>query len=418
MNPNDMKAQKAKLVGALAVLAALPALTTEQRAEFDSVQKQVEALNEQITRAEWVAGQQAGLARVEQVTRPGLAAPAARKSRSVIENPGFENVGELLYCARFEPNDSRVRALMEPGDGSSGGLMVPTVFQDSLQMVAPSAAVVRPRATIIPAGESPDAEFELPALNQQSGSNMYGGAAVTWIAEGGTIADTSVALRSVKWKAKKVAASTVMTNEMLRNWRASGAFIEALLRGALAAAEDVAFISGNGVGRPRGIIGCAAEKAVNRATASHITYADLVGMEAVLHEDMPAVWIASPSAIAELRVIKDAANRYIWTDGSADVSGSATQARPATLLGRPVIKSFRNPALGVKGDLQLCDLTKYIVKDGQALSVAASEHVYFTTDKTIVKALKSVDGGPWLDGPIAQEDGSTYSPFVALDVPA
>jgi hypothetical protein len=83
-----------------------------------------------------------------------------------------------------------------------------------------------------------------------------------------------------------------------------------------------------------------------------------------------------------------------------------------------VVRNFRSPALGTLGDVLLLVPTYYLIKDGVATTVAASEHVLFKQNKTVVKAFKSVDGGPWLDGPIAQEDGQTYSPFVALDVPA
>jgi hypothetical protein len=51
------------------------------------------------------------------------------------------------------------------------------------------------------------------------------------------------------------------------------------------------------------------------------------------------------------------------------------------------------------------------------VTIAASEHALFKQNKTVVKAFKTVDGGPWLDGAIKQEDGESYSPFVALDVP-
>ena len=70
------------------------------------------------------------------------------------------------------------------------------------------------------------------------------------------------------------------------------------------------------------------------------------------------------------------------------------------------------------GDLILADWGYYLVKDGSGPFVAASEHVLFTSNKTIIKIFWNVDGAPWLQAPIAEENGYQVSPFVALDVPA
>ena len=103
--------------------------------------------------------------------------PADNAGRKVVENPGFANVGELVYCARFQPHDSRIQALMEVGTGQSGGLAIPDDINPTLQEVKPQEAIFRPRATVVPPSESPDADLVLPSLNQGSGANLYGGVA-------------------------------------------------------------------------------------------------------------------------------------------------------------------------------------------------------------------------------------------------
>ena len=201
-----------------------------------------------------------------------------------------------------------------------------------------------------------------------------------------------------------------MTDKLLRNWSAATTLIERMLRGALLAAEDVAFFSGNSAGRPNGILAADALKKVNRAGAGAVAYDDLVNMEAEFHEDGEPVWVVNPRVIPKLRKMEDSAGHLIWQE-------NARSGAPATLLGRPVLKNYRSPAVGSLGDVLLANFSYYLIKDGVDVTVAASEHVLFKQNKTVVKAFKTVDGGPWLDGPIAQEDGNTYSPFVALDVP-
>ena len=72
---------------------------------------------------------------------------------------------------------------------------------------------------------------------------------------------------------------------------------------------------------------------------------------------------------------------------------------------------------------QLIDQTHFaintgVLAPGQRLpSLRDISTTYGIAVGTVVKAFKTVDGGPWLDGAIKQEDGEFYSPFVALDVP-
>jgi HK97 family phage major capsid protein len=84
------------------------------------------------------------------------------------------------------------------------------------------------------------------------------------------------------------------------------------------------------------------------------------------------------------------------------------------LMGYPIMWHERSPALGTKGDLTLADLSNYLIKDGSGPFVASSEHVKFTSNKTVFKIFWNVDGQPWLTAPFTQEGGFVVSPFVTL----
>lgn len=414
MNPEELKLSLAKIVAALAVLAALTSLTPEQAAEFEAKKAEAEKLKAQIARLEYVAAEQSRIATVPAVPRPAAPAATARAAsgRRVIENPGFASLGELVCAARFSGTaDSRVRALMEVADGTSGGIAVPDEHNPLLMSVAPQGSIFRGRATVIPAGESPDAEVSMPALNQGASANMFGGVEVSWIGEGVEKPETNAKLREITWKAHEVAGHIVVTDKLLRNWRAAGPFLEAQLRNAILAAEDYAFLRGNGLGRPLGVIASPATKFVNRTTANTVKYADLVAMEAELIDEGTAVWVVAKRVVPKLRLMEDTEGHLIWQD-------SARDGGLPTLLGRPVVVNHRSPALGAKGDVVLAELKQYCIKEGFGLQVRASEHVFFKNNKTVIKAFQTVGGAPWLDAPVSQEDGQTYSYFVGLDVPA
>ncbi|MCG3135061.1 MAG: hypothetical protein HMLKMBBP_02564 [Planctomycetes bacterium] len=422
----ELKRARKELNAKMGALAEKPDFNAEDEKSFVDLKGQSEALVKQIERLEFVESDRALIDRVDPVPskpRPDAELvkharadadapkPAANVTRTPVENPGFTCVGELVYCARFKPEDSRIQALMEMGTGESGGIAIPDEINPTLKEVAPQEAIMRPRATVVPAGESPDADLVLPSLNQGTTGNLYGGVEVDWISEGGDKPETNAKLKETRWTPKEVAAHIVVTDKLLRNWRSANALIERMLRGALVAAEDKEFLRGiGGNGRPLGVLASKALLKVARAQAANVTYADLVALEEKLLEDGEAIWVVNPRVIPKLRQMEDTAGHLIWQE---DARGGS----PSTLLGRPVVRNYRSPALGSLGDVLLMVPAYYVIKDGVDVTIAASEHALFKQNKTVVKAFKTVDGGPWLDGAIKQEDGESYSPFVALDVP-
>jgi HK97 family phage major capsid protein len=330
------------------------------------------------------------------------------------DNPDeFKDFGEFIYSVRYNPADRRLEYREQSmGVGAEGGFMVPKQFRETLMSVDVQAPIIRPRATVIPAGDPPDAEISMPALDQSAAENMFGGVEVSWIGEGQTKPETDAKFKEIKLTPNEVAAYITVTDKLLRNWQAAGTVLAGLLRNAMIAAEDYQFLRGNGVSKPQGIIGAACEIAYNRAGASAIAFADVVGMLARARGEAGLVWIASRTTIPQLANIRDTGNNNLFIM-------NATAGVPASLMGIPLIFNERSPALGSKGDLILADLSYYLIKDGSGPFVSASEHVYFRNNKTVIKAFWNVDGKPWLLNPIPLEGSvaNTVSPVVTLDVP-
>lgn len=339
-------------------------------------------------------------------TRPGgtpIGEPAKKE---------FESFGEFIHSVRFKPDDQRLdhRAEQRMDDSSMGGVMVPKQFRNELLQVSPADAVVRPRATVIPAGSPPDSAITIPALSQSTGSNMYGGMVLNWIGEGGAKPETDVEFQEIELKPKEVAGYVTITDKLLRNWPAANGLLTNLFKKAIAGAEDQAFLTGSGLNKPLGFLNANNGSRIlyDRATNSTIKYADIVGMFAKAKQGGKLTWIASPTTIPQLCTLEDSNGNAMWQP-------SVREGLPPTLMGIDVVFVPRVPALGTAGDLSLVDLNYYLIKDGSGIFVEASQHVYFTSNKTVIKAFWNVDGQPWLREPIVDEDAQTYSPFVVLD---
>lgn len=413
----------------------------EEETEFNDFEDRIVALDKQVVREEAVATRENQLNAAVSPYRPSatvLGGNPVQKEKK--DDGGFENFGEFVSSMRFGDQKNRQLALgTNPGQGGgravpeafaesllgfrnewtlggAGGAtqFLPTQFQpDNILQINPQAAIVRPRATVIPAGDPPDSKITIPALDQGA-NGVYAGVEVTWIEEGAEKPETDASMKEISLEPHEVAATTVVTDKLLRNWKAADAFIRTLLSRAMLAAEDVAFLTGSGTGKPLGVLNATGALTVKRGTANTITYIDVVKMLASLLPESvgSAVFVAHQSTLVQLMTIVDPAGRYIF------IQGDATKGIPSTLAGIPIRFTGRTKPLGTKGDLQLVDFYYYLIKDGSGPFIDASEHVLFRSNKTVIKAFWNVDGKPWVITPLTLEDNVTkVSPYVILDIP-
>ncbi|KFC73204.1 Phage major capsid protein, HK97 [Bosea sp. LC85] len=429
----ELRAKRTKLVADMRAIIVTAEgqdrdLTAEEQASFDELQASRDALENRITRLEAQETSEAALDAVVPA-RSRSSVPQVIPRRPNEASTEFESFGEFMAAVRFNRNDQRLnfvegvgaatdenglQAEMRMDNDTQGGFMVPQQFRNQIFRVEAQASLVRPRAQIIPAGSPPDASITMPALDQSGANpaNMFGGVQVQWIEEGEEKPETDAKLGEITLTPHEVAGFVTVTDKLLRNWQASDTFIRNLLSGAVDAAEDYSFLRGNGVTQPLGALNAGAMKYVNRANANTVGYLDLLGMVAVLlMRGGSPIWSAPQSALPKIATLQDPEGHYIWKPDARD--GFA-----GTLLGYPLRWNNRAPALGSKGDIVLADWNYYLIKDGSGPFVAASEHVKFTSNKTVIKIFWNVDGAPWMKGPIKEENGYEVSPFIGLDIPA
>ncbi|MFD1886821.1 phage major capsid protein [Paenibacillus wenxiniae] len=325
----------------------------------------------------------------------------------------FRDFGELFMTYRTNPSDPRLQEYRDLAMSSNvtGGIFVPPQYSQQMLEISREQAIVRPRAMVIPADSTmPDANITMPVLDQGSGSNMYGGVEVEWIGEGAEKPKTDVKFKELTLTPHEVAGHIVVTDKLLRNAPAINGVINRLFGAAIAAAEDNAFLYGDGNAKPKGALVSDAAKVVARKTANVITYVDIVAMLSKAKLGGSLVWTASQSVLPQLLTMKDEAGNLIYQPNIAAQIGGA-------LLGYPIKFTENSPTLGTAGDLALLDLGYYVIKDGAGIFIQSSDAPLFTQNKTIVKAFWNVDGKPWVNGPFKLANGYEVSPFVRLGIP-
>ncbi len=401
-------------------------MTIAEKSEYNSLDRKVDAIAEKIKQHEKVGRLDEERNRVTNPLSSFMVDRGKTASKGTSEaRGGFENIGEMIYAMdqmkRNNKPDDRLMSLLvehreqQMGTGQTGGFAVPEQFRDELLLAVAQTGIVRPRATVIPAGSPPDAKLSIPALDQTSGANMYGGVTLVHTGEGVTMTETTAKLKEISFEPKEISAYLTVTNKLLNNWVAASEVLGNLLRGAMIGAEDYDFLRGDGVNKALGIINSPASINYARNTPNSVVWSDIYNMAARLKMGGNPIWIASQTIIPSLAAMQDSGSHAVFIGGS-NLSGSAAGGLPSTLFGFPIVFSDRLPTLGTKGDLILADLAYYVIKDGSGPFLAWSEHVYWTANKSVVKIVWNVDGKAWLTEPLILEGttASTVSPFVVL----
>lgn len=357
--------------------------------------------------------------------------------RRVVEPSPFGSFGNFLYevwaatnpnikaaphpaLKKFSPQEDEddepsATKTLTGATGASGGFLIPDGDQQGLMAVVGEIALVRGRATIIPIRRR---SVPIPVLDQTGTTagqpHWFGGMRFYWAEEGALKTESEPAFRMMQLIARKLVGYTRSTDELLDD---SAVSLEAFFSGPLGFAggvawmEDYAFLTGNGAGKPQGVIPAPGTIAVARNAAGDIQFNDLARMLQAFLPSGRGVWFATQSAMAQIIQMNGPSGHasYIWTPNARD-------GLPSTLMGLPIIWTEKLPGLGSKGDIMLGDWRYYLLGDRQATTVESTKFDRWQYDETSWRIVHRVGGAPWLSAPLTLQDGTTQvSPFVVLD---
>jgi HK97 family phage major capsid protein len=375
------------------------------------------------------------LLREHGVNRPNLGSPQVQAGTGAkvaacynptapgvkMESVGFANLGDFAKAVwhRNPFPDGRlpeVRKVMDAYSSvepSAGGFLIPETMRSEIMQLALEASIVRPRATVITL-TTPTQSIPFVDATTHVGS-VLGGMVFYWTEEGGTPTITQAKFGRVKLEANKLMGLAAVPNELWNDAAALSSWLMQALPTGIAFYEDVAFLTGSGVGQPLGVLNSPALIAVDKETDQP---ADTIVVENILNifsRMVPSslgrgVWVANINTFKELMTLSISVGV-----GGAPVALMDIRSAPLpTMLSRPLIFTEKVPTLGDQGDIAFIDFGYYLVGDRQALEISTSEHAYFTSDQTALKPVERVDGRPWVQSALTPLNGSTLSPYVAL----
>lgn len=292
--------------------------------------------------------------------------------------------------------------------GPSGGYLVSDEMLMTIMAVNPEREIIRPRAMVIPAGDQPNAAFEIPYFDQSS--SVAGSIAFGSRAEDASMSESDADFGLLRLEAEEQSTYIQIGKKTARNGEAIGlgTFLANFFRREKLATEDYLFFQGSGSNQPNGLLNAACKLNVTRDTASSIKFVDVAAMETKQLDDFDAIWVANKKTKDQLATLADAAdNNLIYS------AGDIRAGIPQQLFGKPIFFTTNVPSIGTEGDLMLINPSYYIIKDGRPWELLLYD-VRPTSQLLDYVGLWDVDGDCWVAAAIQMKDGNTYSPIVVL----
>lgn len=265
--------------------------------------------------------------------------------------------------------------------------------------------------------------LELPRIKDtdRSGNALFGGVQAYWINEADSLTASRPKFENMRLEPQELAALIPATQKMLDNSPfAIGQYIDRMGRAAIAHRVNQAIISGDGIGKPKGLTTGATKITVAKETgqgAATVVPKNIAKMRARRVSGIAGqyVWLANVDIQSELDDLATVVRNVAGTENVGGVSSPLYNAASNTLAGLPVLYNDHCETLGTEGDLILVHLPSYAVGLKRAgVKTAQSMHLYFDTAQQAFRFMFDIDGQNWLQAPITPAKGSTKSTVITL----
>ncbi len=266
------------------------------------------------------------------------------------------------------------------GADTEGGYLVPDEYEHTLVQALQEENIFRSLAHII---RTASGERKIPVVSSKG--------TASWIEEGGAFPESDDAFGQVTIGAYKLGTTIKVSEELLNDSVFDlESYIAREFARRIGAKEEEAFFSGDGAGKPLGVLADkgGAEVGVTAASATAITADELLDLYYSLFSPYrkKAVWVVNDSTIKAIRKLKDNNGQYLWQPG-------LIANAPDTILGRPVRTSAFMPSIaaGAKSIL-FGDFNYYWIADRQGRTFKRLNELYATTGQVGFLASQRVDG--------------------------
>lgn len=347
-------------------------------ASYERMEADVVNLGKEIDRLERQAALDAELAKP--VNTPLTGKPAGAAGEEKTGRASAEYRRSFWNVMRSKMPGHEVLNALQVGTDSEGGYLVPDEFEHTLVEALEEQNIFRTLAHVI---QTSSGDRKIPVVASKG--------TASWVDEEGAIPESDDSFGQVSIGAYKLGTMIKVSEELISDSVFDlEAYIAREFARRIGNKEEEAFFTGDGTGKPLGVLAAAggAGVGVTAAAAAAFTADEIFDLFYSLKAPYRknAVFFMNDSSVKALRKLKDGNGQYLWQP-------SLTAGTPDMLLGRPVYTSAFMPALaaGAKSVL-FGDLSYYWVADRQGRSFRRLGELYAPTGQVGFLATQRVDG--------------------------
>lgn len=259
---------------------------------------------------------------------------------------------------------ANVMNALKEGSDSDGGYLVPDEFENQLIQKLHQENVLRSISHVI---QTSSGDHKIPVVASEG--------TASWLDEEAAYTESNSSFGQVTLGAHKLGTLIKVSDELLNDSAFDLTnYISTEFARRLGDSEEEAFLTGNGTGRPTGILNDSngAKDGVTAATADAITFDELIDLFYSLKEPYRknAVFLMNDSTVKAVRKLKDQNGQYIWQP-------SVQLGTPDMILNRPVFTSQYMPTLSAGNKIALFgDFSYYWIADRQGRTFKRLNELY------------------------------------------
>ena len=355
-------------------------LSAEDTATYERMEQEIVDLGKEIERDERLEaiGRELSAPTSSPITeRPAGAVDEKKKGRASDE---YRRAFWNEMRTRHAMADPVIRDALQIGTDSEGGYLVPDEYERTLVEALLDENIFRGLASII---RTSSGDRKIPVAATKG--------TASWIDEEGAYPESDDSFSQITIGAYKLGTMIKVSDELLSDsvFDLEGYIAREFAR-RIGAKEEEAFFTGDGSGKPLGILAASggAETGVTAASETAITSDELIDLFYSLRAPYrkKAVWILNDSTIKAIRKLKDANGQYIWQP-------SLVAGTPDTLLGRPVKTSTYMPAIAAGAKtVMFGDYSYYWIADRQGRTFKRLGELYAPNGQVGFLGSERVDG--------------------------
>lgn len=351
-------------------------LSAEDTAAYDKMEADVVALGREVERLE----RQALIdAEMSKPTNTPITNKPAGESGETKTGRATSEYRSAFWNAMRGKSDTVIQNALQIGTDSKGGFLAPEEFERTLTEALEEENIIRRIANII------------TSTNDQKIPIVATKGTASWVDEEGTIPDSDDTFGQVTLSAYKAATTIKVSSELLQD---SAFDMETYIARGFARrignCEEEAFVTGNGTGKPTGIIAASGggQVGVTTAAAATITLDEILDLYYSLKSPYrrKASFLMNDGTVKAIRKLKDTTGQYLWAP-------SIQQNTPDTILARPIYTSSYMPAVAAGNKtIVFGDFEYYWVADRQGRTFKRLDELYAKNDQVGFLGTQRVDG--------------------------